>query len=538
MDSIVGNLLNALAEIWKSIGIPQKVSIVLIGLLTLGAIGGILYMGTRPDWQILESGMNRETAAKVYDIVKDANIEVKLLDSGTTIMVPSKDVYKLRLRIAGEGISVGNDGGDGWKIFDEMSLGMTELQQQIHKQRAQQGELQRMINELPEIVSSRVILTVPKKRVFRKARTRPKASVLLTLRNGSSLSRSQASTIRHLVSSAITNMKAQDVNIVDNNGKLLAKQVSDEDMDNGDFNGQMEIQAKFEQQLKNKAEAILAPIVGIENVTAMVTCEMDFSIIDKVIEDYNPDRKVIVSEKTVTEDISKNKDKNGGVPGVESNKNQDIAVNNPEAGASPQTTSAEKKQTSDLRYLVPKTVQKVSIKGGKIVKFTVAVAVKDGIADAKQLVSYKELVEAAVGTANYGIDTNGVALASVSVRSLPFQEVKPIEMPAAPIAETVMFSVERITGSPLVRPIIGFILLVILFVMFKNYFNKTSVEATEMSSTAFDEGAKTLPESEINNALQLGGEEVDGVMKQLQDTATATPQSVANVMEQWLSIDD
>jgi len=537
MDNILGNLLNALVEIWKSIGIPQKVSIILIGLLTLGGIGGILYMGTRPDWQILESGMSRETAAKVYDIVKDANIQVKLLDSGRTIMVPSKNVYALRLRISGEGIKVRSDEGDGWDIFDKMSLGMTELQQQIHKQRAQQGELQKMIKELPNIVSCRVMLTPPEKRVFRKTKSRSKASVLLVLRNGSTLSNSQANTIRHLVSSAITNMKPQDVNITDNNGKLLAKQIADEDMENGDVSGHLEIQAKFENLLKEKAEAILTPIVGRDNVVAMVTCEMDFNTIDKVIEDYNPDRKVVVSEKIVTEDISKSKGENGKPVGVAGNKNQDISVNNPEAGAKPQNLSAEKKQTSNRKYLVPKTVQKVSIKGGQITKFTVAVVVKDINITDEQLKSYQTLVAAAVGVANYGIDVNGKALASVSVKSLPFLYILKAAIIPPPITDSVMFSVERITGSPLVRPVVGFILLVVLFVMFKNFFNKTSVEATEMSSNLYDDENKQLTTSETDDRINIEND-MSGIMKQLQDTASATPQSVANIMEQWLAVEE
>ena len=121
-------------------------------IVTLFAIGGVLYMGSRPDWQILESGMTRETAAKVHDIVKDAGVEVKLLDSGRTIMVPSKEVYALRLKIASEGIKIDKDNTIGWDLFDNSSLAMTELQQQVAKQRAIQGELEKMISKMKSLL--------------------------------------------------------------------------------------------------------------------------------------------------------------------------------------------------------------------------------------------------------------------------------------------------------------------------------------------------------------------------------------------------
>jgi flagellar M-ring protein FliF len=203
MNGVVGNLINALAEIWRSIGIPQKVSIVLIGIATLGATALIIFFGSQPDWQILYSNMDSKTAAKIYDVVKDSNVQVKLTDSGRTIMVPSTDVYKLRMKVVNEGIPVDNS-GDGWGLFDEMKLGLTDRQQQIAFQRAVQGELQKMIKEMPGIIGCSVMLTIPKKKVFTKSQTNPSASIMVVVEQGRALSRQQVNSIRYLVSSAVS----------------------------------------------------------------------------------------------------------------------------------------------------------------------------------------------------------------------------------------------------------------------------------------------------------------------------------------------
>ena len=45
MNGVMGNLLNGLLEIWRNIGVAQKVSIILILLVSGGVIGGIIYHG-------------------------------------------------------------------------------------------------------------------------------------------------------------------------------------------------------------------------------------------------------------------------------------------------------------------------------------------------------------------------------------------------------------------------------------------------------------------------------------------------------------
>ncbi len=532
MDNIFSNLINAMGEIWKTIGVSQKVSIILVVLLTVAGVSTVIYLGSRPDWQILESGMTRETASKVYDIARDSGCPVKLADSGTTIMVPSKEVYKLRLRVASEGIKVDKDAGDGWELFNSMSLGMTEMQQQVAKQRAQQGELQRMITKMPGIIGCRVMLTFPKRKIFKQIKEHPKASVMLSLNRGDRISNKQTNTIRYLVSSAISGMSSSDVTITDNQGNLLAKQVSSEESANGNPNGRLEIQQHIEEVLQRKAEAILRPIVGDGNVVAMVSCEMDFENIDKIVEEYNPEKSVIVSEKIITEDSSKTGKKSGGQPGFASNT-QTISVENPGSPADSGKISEDKKQTAERQYLVPKTVQKTSIKGGRIKKLTVAVAVKEGTVWDEE--KFTSLVSNAVGAGNYGVNpVTNKSYATVSVKQIKFQEPTPVEAWQPPMTDSIMTSVERVSDSPLVRPILGIVLLGLLFSMFKKYFNKTTIETTDIGSSVMNNAQGDLL---TDNNLQQIEESNEEILNILTEKAVSSPQDLANIMENWLSKD-
>ncbi len=522
MNGLVGNLLNGLVEIWKTIGIPQKVSIILVLFVTVFAIGGVIYLGAQPDWQILESGMNLETAAKVHSIAKDSGVKVKLVDSGRTIMVPSKEVSSLKLKIAGEGIKISKDSKIGWEIFDKTNLAMTELQQQVAKQRAQQGELSSMISRMPGIVSADVILTFPKKRVFRKDNSSIKASVMLNMGQEMSISRAKANTIRHLVSSAISGLEPQNVNITDSNGRLLAKQLTAQEVaDGGSASNQIEYKTKVETKLQQKIIELLAPSVGLKNILAQVSCDVNFDTSDEIVEDYDAEKTIVISDDSVIEQSTRAKKGGSG------STRQSVSVKNPN-GASNANNDSTSKTTYKKRYVVPKTVRKRSIKGGAITKITVAVAINKAIvSDTEILRTYKELVEEAIAGAS------SVEKPVVVVKSIPFAEAEKATW-TPPVTDTIMASIERITNSPIVRPIIGAVLLLVLFVMFKNYFNKTTVEGSEMNQGLY--GENQIEDALDSQPLALEMEQ-NSIVTELGEKAGSSPETVANIMENWLRQD-
>lgn len=542
MNNIFTNLINALSEIWKNIGVSQKISIVLVGLLTLGATTVIVYMGSRPDWQVLYAGLDTKTAAKIYDIVSGSEVQVKLTDGGRTIMVPNSEVYKMRLKTANEGVATERT-GTGLEIFDNMKLGLTDKQQQVAFQRAIQGELERMICAMPGIGNARIILTLPQKSVFRKDKQHPTASVMLMMQPGRTATSEQVNSIRYLVSSAVTGMNAQDVTITDNRGTLLVRQVGENEIENGDSSRQMDMSSRLERQLKEKAESILRPILGQEKVVAVVSCDIDFDNIDRVTELYDSEKAAVISEKTVTEENSKmGGSNNGGKTGAASNMTNLVDVKNPSAQLAEEKMSQEQKKTAERKYVIPKTVEKKTIKGGRIKKLTVAVSIAKK-ADGKswsdaEKEDFKELVSKAVGIENYfsaeDIKKNPV----VSVKEMDFiqQDVK--DLPQISMPDKLAMNVERFSKSPLVRPIAGFILLLVLYRVFRKYFNKTSVEGSELSlggtapAAVYGEDVKRIETAEEKQHSEIGD-----MMDSIQEKANSSPQTVANIMEKWLAAD-
>ena len=88
-------LFRQVGAIWSHFGINQKVSIILALLVTLSAIGGILYTSRRPDYRLLVAGLTLPDAAKAREQLEEAKIDVQLRDGGNSIYVPAADVYRV-----------------------------------------------------------------------------------------------------------------------------------------------------------------------------------------------------------------------------------------------------------------------------------------------------------------------------------------------------------------------------------------------------------------------------------------------------------
>jgi len=126
-------------------GIPQKskiiIGVVSVGILTLLIL--VLVWLNKPQYRILYSGLSQNDAGKIVEFLQEQGIEYKYDNGGTSIQVPAKQVYDVRMNLANEGIPA--DGMVGYEIFDNSNFGMTEYVQEVNYQRALEGELQRTI---------------------------------------------------------------------------------------------------------------------------------------------------------------------------------------------------------------------------------------------------------------------------------------------------------------------------------------------------------------------------------------------------------
>lgn len=534
MGGVLGNLAFVCSEIWKQIGVAQRLSIALVGLVGLSAVCGVLYFGTRPNWHVLYSELPQETAAKIYGIAKDAKIPVQLADNGRTVKVPYKFASQVRVAVAQSRLDVEQQ-GVGLELFDELKLGMTEMQQRVGWQRAMQGELERMIARIDGIRSARVILALPEQRVFRRDESsRAEASVFIELDGNRHLAQTKVQSICRMVAGAIPVLRPDDVTVTDSNGNLLARGLGD-GTGSGGLVQYLELRQSMEELLRDKAESVLRPIVGSDAVVAVVNVDLDDSAVETTTETYDAASSVLISEKVVSEDNTKQDGKRAGAVGTTANL---VSVQNPQEGTVAADQSSESRKTVENQYVVPKTVRRVAGRNPRIVRLSVAVTIGQTAPgesrDPAVLAQYKELVSSAVGAVTGGADGRED---SVTVIEGSFTRPAALDLPEPSPADKLMEMVERVQFGSLGRSVLAFFLLFVLYRMFGGMLRRNQLDSMDLLSG--DSGKMS------HAALPGGASGASGMLQQVQSVPAAkvrakaeeAPSEVAANLEAWMTQD-
>src|SRR5262245_53255664 len=105
------------ADVWSGASAGARIAIVLLALAVFGGAGAIVFWAGRPDMKLLFARLEPEEASEVVAALEEQRIPWKLEAGGTSILVPSQHVYKVRMDLAARGLPRGE--GLGFEIFDK-----------------------------------------------------------------------------------------------------------------------------------------------------------------------------------------------------------------------------------------------------------------------------------------------------------------------------------------------------------------------------------------------------------------------------------
>jgi flagellar M-ring protein FliF len=267
-------------------------------ILVVGIVVGSAYFISTPDYVLLVSDMDAETAASVTGKLRDAKVEYQLADGGRAVRVPATRVDELRMQIASTGLP--SAGHIGYEIFDRPAFGTTEFLEQVNYKRALEGELARTISTLTEVQSARVSIAMAKDSLFVDQTQPAKASVVLKLKNPNRpLAQATVRGIASLLSGSVEQLRPESVTIVDTFGHFLSAPVDENDT-SANAGVQLDRQQQIERDLSNKVVSLLEPIVGSGRVRANVSASLRADAIEETVEKMDP-ASVIIGRATLTE---------------------------------------------------------------------------------------------------------------------------------------------------------------------------------------------------------------------------------------------
>ncbi|MFA7668486.1 MAG: flagellar basal-body MS-ring/collar protein FliF [Burkholderiaceae bacterium] len=337
--------MSRMAELTARYPVLQKVGNIsrsvqlgaLAAAIALLAVATLWFRG--PDYKVLFSNLQDRDGGAIISALAQMNVPYQLTDNGAAILVPSDKVHETRLQLAQQGLP--RSGEAGFELIDQTRFGASQFTEQVNFQRALEGELASSIQALNAVQQARVHLALPRETLFVRDRQPPSASVLLTLYPGRMLSESQVAAISWLVSSSVPNLTADNVSVVDQNGRLLTAPAGSGSGDSV----RRDLVTEIENRTVQRILTLLNPIVGTGNVRAQVSADVDFAQREQTSEVYRPNQQP--GQATVRSQQTSASLQNGvlpaeGIPGALTNQpppdpvapiQQPIA---PEAGANGQ----------------------------------------------------------------------------------------------------------------------------------------------------------------------------------------------------------
>jgi flagellar M-ring protein FliF len=257
-------------DIVKKLGPGRLAAMAAVTVALMGFFAFVIVQFSKPQMSPLFTGLDLKDSAAIAKELDAAGTAYEVRGDGSSILVPSDKVARLRMTLAEEGLPSG--GGVGYEIFDKGdSLSATSFVQNINQLRALEGELSRTIRAIDRVDQARVHLVIPERALFQRDREPPSASIVLKVRGG--LEQSQIRAIRHLVATAVEGLKPERVSIVDEAGALLADGAGDTTPETG----ANDRQEAFEKRLSGEIQHIVESVVGTGRAKVQVTAELDYN---------------------------------------------------------------------------------------------------------------------------------------------------------------------------------------------------------------------------------------------------------------------
>ncbi|CAI1503701.1 flagellar basal-body MS-ring/collar protein FliF [Serratia entomophila] len=548
---------NGLQAMWNRLRTNPKIPLLVAASAAIAIVVALLLWVKSPDYRVLYSNLNDRDGGAIVTQLTQMNIPYRFAENGAALLIPAEKVHETRLRLAQQGLPKG--GAVGFELLDQEKFGISQFSEQINYQRALEGELSRTIESLGPVQNARVHLALPKPSLFVREQKSPSASVTLTLQPGRALDDGQINAIVYMVSSSVAGLPPGNVTVVDQAGRLLTQS----DGAGRDLNAaQLKYASEVESRFQRRIEAILAPMLGSNNVRAQVTAQIDFATREQTDEEYQPNQQpnkaAVRSQQTsLSEQIGG--PQVGGVPGALSNQpnapaTAPIETAKPNAAgnnaAQPNAANAggnsanrgpqNTRRDETTNYEVDRTIRHTQQKAGAVQRLSVAVVVNDRGVDKdgkpqpmskERLAQIESLVREAMGYSSSRGDT-------LNVTNTPFTDAE-ISGGELPFWQTQSF-IDRLldTGRYLLVLLVAWLLwrkLVRPQLQNRQAAQQAAIAAANAPAAKPLDGGKPSNEelAQRRKSQQRVSAEVQS--QRIRDLADKDPRVVALVIRQWMS---
>ncbi len=508
MNPTLAAWLKRLRAYYEGLESRQRRNLLLIAAVGIVTALVLSFVFLNPDYQVVFANLGAKSAGQITQKLQQMKIPYEL--QGNTILVPAAQADQVRIDMAMVGLPASGT-VEYSSIFQQGSLlGMTSQELNLQVLGVLEQRIGQSIQSINGIENAQVNIVQPQPQTFLDptANLGAKASVVLTVGPGMTLTSGQIFGIQQLVSHAVQGLSPQNVSIVDQYGNALSS--SGTVGANAGLASQLQTEVSLQQQLQtslaSQLQASLIKLVGPGNVEVVVHANVTFN--------RETQQKHIVSPGPALSSQTNSQTSTGGgtVGGIAGQTTQNI--NNPAygaAGAGNGGSSSNRSATTnyDNSYTnTATTFDPIQLKG-----YTVSVMVNSTAVPLTARLSRE--IQSYVLTAA-GQRATGAAAPSVTVLGIPF----------APTA-VVAGAAGTFFGSPLAIGAIGLLVAAggaaaVILVLRRRSRKQATDEALDSLSLA--------------SLVNMPSEPQDvAVSRQLKELASRRPEAFASLVRSWLS---
>ncbi len=504
----------------------RKRLIVLVSLIFVVIIVVSVILNQKT-YTVLYSGMERSDTAQVLSLLQEMGVDAKT-EGEDTVLVSGNDADTIRMQLASQGYPAS---GLNYDIYKGASgLGVTDSEKNIYYQYQQQENIRQTIKQMNKVEDVVVNLDLGEDSSFVLSDNNKEAtaSVMLTLKKGTELEKAEVNAIAELVCKSISGLKPENVTIVDSQMVLYSVGEKDE-VDNADT--QLALQNNVKAQYQQQIIDLLSPVFGKENVITQVNVTLNFDKTKSESIEYSaPEGREegrVTSMKELVEAIKN--DGTGGIPGIDSNGNASQYL------ASLDTSDAVYYDVSrEVNYEINQTTTQIEQAQGQVKDISVSV-----VLNSENTGNYADEVTQLVSTAT------GAKPESVTVKALPFTEADtslPDEMTTSlEVQQKIISDAQSAETTRLIILVIGGIIVAIfLFSIIKMLIPKKEEEMQEAEGFELIADEEIIPDAELMSeidAKEIDFDAKDDNLSVLKDYVNKNPESIANMLRNWLNED-
>ena len=335
-------------ESWQNIPEKTRKIIYIIAGVTIGVILIAilaLNLGNKTEYSTLFTGLNQDEAQQVVSLLQEQGITYQYNDSNGSIRVPAASVEQTRVNLLSQGYPKSGFAYDMY--LNNTGLMSTESDKKQLTRYELQDRLGATIRVFDGVQDAKVNISEGIEQQYAlsdTSNTPATASVIITMKNGSTLTPEKAQAVKNLVSHSVRGMNFAEVSVFDANTML---EVSGDDGGtvSGNTSDLASLTTLVESNIAANVRRVLEQLYGTGNVAVSVkgTLNME-SLIQEITQYTTPDKideqdktGFLQSEDVTTENTSSSALTASGVVGADANADTPRYTNDDDTGQNSDT---------------------------------------------------------------------------------------------------------------------------------------------------------------------------------------------------------